>query len=65
MHGIKDSFTETHKIFPVHYGLWGGEGVLKFIETHLYCTKYNEIKMIHSIVQNHVSCRVSHKRFLI
>ena len=61
MHGIKCSFTETHKSFPIYFGL---EGVcayvkfLKFIVTYLHCTKYN-------IVQKHVSYTGSHKRFII
>ena len=48
-------FTETHKIFPIHYGLWGG--CLKNILTYLDCTKYNEIDIGHLYIQKHVFCK--------
>ena len=34
--------TETHKSFPIHYGLWGGK-CSKRIFVYSYCTKYDEI----------------------
>ena len=37
------------------YILAYGWKILKHILTHLYCTKYNEIDMRHSGIQNHVS----------
>ena len=45
MYGAKCSSTETHKSFPIHYGLWGK--ILKRILTHLYSNKYNEINICH------------------
>ena len=42
MHGIKWSFTKTHKSFPMPIS--GENEVLKFVVTCLYFTKYNEIK---------------------
>ena len=45
--------TETHKNFPIHYGLLGGK-CLKHILTYLACTKYNEINISHSDTQKHV-----------
>ena len=64
MYGVKCSFTEAHKSFPIHYGVWGG-GFLKRIVINLPPTKDNEINMFHSDVQKNVSYTRSHKRFLI
>ena len=45
MYGTKRSFTETHKRFPIHFGLSeGGVKFLKFIAKYLYCTKCSELK---------------------
>ena len=64
MYGIKGSFKETHKSLPIHFDLWKGE-FLKLIVSCLYCTKYNETSIFHSVVQKHSSWTVTHKRFLI
>ena len=39
--------------------------ILKCISTYLYCTKYNEINIIHSDVRKLHLCKESHKRFLV
>ena len=44
--------------------MYGGE-VLKFVVTHLYCTKYIEIDTFISVIQKNVSYVESHKRFLM
>ena len=46
-------YTGSHKNFPIHYGLRGK--LLKCILTYLYCTKYNEINMCYSDVQNNIN----------
>ena len=52
VYGIKGSFSETHKSFQIHFGLCGKE-FSKLIVTYLYYTKYDEIKIFHSVVQKH------------
>ena len=53
-YGFKCLFTETHKSFPIHFGLLGvGEVKFsKFIVTYLHCTKYNEIKYFIQLYKN-------------
>ena len=65
MYRIKDSSTDTHKSFHNIFWSIGNGKVLNLIITHLYCTKYNEINIFHSVVQKHALCTGSHKRFLI
>ena len=54
VYGTKCSSTETNKSFPMHYGLWGGR-ILKRFLTYLYCSKYNKSNMRHLAIQKHVS----------
>ena len=44
IHTTNGLSTETHKSFPIQYGLWG-EKCLKSFLTYLDCTKCNEIYM--------------------
>ena len=53
--------TETHKSFPIHYGLLGG-GCLKSILTNLDCTKYYEIDVGHLHIQKHVSYKKKYRQ---
>ena len=55
MNGAKGSSRETHKNYPIHYGVWGGI-FLKRIITNLPPTKNNKINIFHSDLQNYVSC---------
>ena len=60
----KGSFTETKKFSNVFWSM-GGEEFLKLIVTYFYFTKYNEMNIVHSVVQKHVLYTGSHKRFLV
>ena len=53
-YAINDLSSETHKSFPIHYGLWE-EKSLKHILAYLDYTKYNEINISHSLTQKNVS----------
>ena len=55
MHTINGLSTETHKSFPIHYGL-RIENCLKSITTYFDCIKSNEINVSHLYVQKHVYC---------
>ena len=61
MHVIKCSFTETHKSFPMHFSLTVGVKFLKFIVTHLYCTKYSEIKYFIQLYKSIFVYRITQK----
>ena len=50
MHRAKDLFTEAHKSFPIHYGIWEGGKFLKSIITYFCCTKYNKNNTCYSNV---------------
>ena len=57
MHGVKSSSTESHKSFPIQYGVWG-EKFLKCIAINSLPTNNNEIYILHSDVQNTFICFV-------
>ena len=54
MYAPNGSFTEAHKTFPMHYGLWEG-GMFNVYFNIFNCTKYSEINIGHSDVQKHGS----------
>ena len=62
MHGAKDSSTETHKSFPLHYGLMRGK-FLKRILTCLHCNKCNKIDRWHLDTQKRVSFKKCYKYY--
>ena len=41
MYGAKALSTETHKSFPIHYGLWGEIFLNVFQHTTLKCNETN------------------------
>ena len=64
IYGVKGSSTKAPKTFPIHYGVRGGNFLMR-IEINLSPTNDTEINIFHSDVQNRVSYAGSHKRFLI
>ena len=61
IHTTNSLSTETHKSFPIHYGLRGKS--FNRILTYLYCTKYNEINISYSDIQKHFPIKKSYKKY--
>ena len=62
MHGTMCSFTETHKVFSIHFGLSGGVvKFVKFLVTYLYCTKYKAIKYLFNYTKECFIYGIIHK----
>ena len=53
---INDSTAEIHKIFPIHYCLWGAL-LSMHVLAYIYCIKCNEISICHLGVKKHISSK--------
>ena len=59
MYGAKDLSTETHKSFPIHYGM--GKKDLNRILTCLQCNKWNKINIWHTDTQKYFANKKQYK----